>query len=134
MCGACFSDWKTVGYPTQSHETIQINHKSKSLMANMWDMFILQMFIFFILYFFSLSLKVSSSDWKTVGYPTQSHETHRINHKSFMAKHLKYFYYAKYVQHIFFSVSVFKLRIFWEGHKNFRNLHLTFVYSTYRQK
>ena len=27
-----------------------------------------------------------------------------------------------------------KVRIFWEGHKILRNLHLTFVYSTYRQK
>ena len=27
-----------------------------------------------------------------------------------------------------------KVHIFWEGHKNLRNLHLTFVYSTYRQK
>ena len=27
-----------------------------------------------------------------------------------------------------------KVRIFWEGHKTLRNLHLTFVYITYRQK
>ena len=27
-----------------------------------------------------------------------------------------------------------KVRIFWEGHMILRNLHLTFVYSTYRQK
>ena len=27
-----------------------------------------------------------------------------------------------------------KVRIFWEGHKILRNLHLTFFYSTYRQK
>ena len=27
-----------------------------------------------------------------------------------------------------------KVHIFWEGKKNLRNLHLTFVYSTYRQK
>ena len=27
-----------------------------------------------------------------------------------------------------------KVRVFWEGHKILRNLHLTFVYSTYRQK
>ena len=27
-----------------------------------------------------------------------------------------------------------KVRLFWEGHKILRNLHFTFVYSTYRQK
>ena len=27
-----------------------------------------------------------------------------------------------------------KVHIFWEGHKILRNLHLTFVYNTYRQK
>ena len=27
-----------------------------------------------------------------------------------------------------------KVHIFWEGHKILRNLHLTFVYSTYKQK
>ena len=27
-----------------------------------------------------------------------------------------------------------KVRIFWEGHKILQNLHLTFVYSTQKQK
>ena len=31
-----------------------------------------------------------------------------------------------------FETRCSKVRIFWEGHKNLRNLHLTFVYSTYR--
>ena len=34
-------------------------------------------------------------------------------------------------RHIF---SFVKVRIFWEGHKLLKNLHLNFVYSTYRQK
>ena len=29
---------------------------------------------------------------------------------------------------------MFKVHIFWEGHKILRNLHLTFIYSTYREK
>ena len=33
-----------------------------------------------------------------------------------------------------FSKIFSKVHIFWEGHKILRNLHLTFVYSTYRQK
>ena len=35
---------------------------------------------------------------------------------------------------LFFPLLDIKVRIFWEGHKLLRNLHLTFVYSTCRQK
>ena len=36
--------------------------------------------------------------------------------------------------HLAAGAQIIKVCIFWEGHKILRNLHLTFVYSTYRQK
>ena len=54
-----------------------------------------------------------------------------INSKAFELYHLKT--YQKWMSQKCFHFFV-KVRIFCEGHKNLQNRHLTFVYSTYRQK
>ena len=46
---------------------------------------------------------------------------------------LSFVFFSEINVQMFETYINFKVRIFWEGYKILRNLHLTFVYSTYRK-
>ena len=69
----------------------------------------------------------STSVWPRFAQPCAQNQNRCINS-------LNVAWTAGKFSRVHFDSFFVKVHIFWEGHKIFRNLHLTFDYSTYSQK